>query len=1569
MNFELPQNPREEMELRITALLLGELSVEDASAVREAIAKDAELSKLHDDLKETIQLVQTVITSVGEPAAEQAAPLQLSEERRQKLLTSFVIPPLKPSHRKSKPVFQFRLIEALAVLAIIAALAAILVVPIGFVRREQDGVTTTTELALSRFAADSALERARAEILKQEPSVAGTDNVQSLHVAGYAQVDPAQLNIVDNRVQVSGQITDPRGNVSLGEKSGEQSQADFQDYLNKAKRSLTAGQPAYALDTTVQAPATPQPRLQIVLPSLKDADTDGIADDGTRPKNRSGDAVERFANGLESTRGLDRNGRGPRGSAEAPAPQNQVSGTYYGGGYRPSNPTEAPTSQNQWAASSTLRGAYDSSGRDAGPDFGLAADAKRSATEEDKVLYDRSVLGRAIAPITGLPGTPEDHDDQTHTINARLMQAFSERNAASLRDSFVIGQEPTTGLPVESDRGLQPAPVPNATSAGGLAFGAFTTEELGRGRASGIEGKAGAVVAGTSVAPGQLYRNYGGAGGGVGGGGTGRGGTVAPPEAAEIAPMLGDLPVLGKTFQSEPGAAAPSDGKLAYDPTTHHRQLSQLEAVASSFKYKHYGRDFESSQEKLSADKQARFDGNNPRDGSTVNAGALALGLPSIEQQKEVPSDNFYAGDKLAVNVGRVVPGQLTFGFEVGDNSAGVPVKPSDAATIVLPSTPAAGAVDELSLGRRVPARSLRLSAPDSGVNAGNTPALVQEGRQLLEAGKPVEAEARLKASGGVVEAGLSEEQQAGVKLERQIAQKQTEVETLRRQLAISEVDAGGTVPTPSLEAESLRRYLAELRESKTKLAELESSVAQSAAISPEQRMQVESAKAGVEKLKELIDNAKQLDVEKSEDSRAYYDKKRELESLRTFERILGIKLAAERIDHTIPRTSMVEIVDKATPAPARKPSLLARLTGNTDSEAKARITVDRDVTDIEGVTGSRSTTGYDPYYIQTQFEIIQSEAVLGKVVESLDLNTIWGKEHANGKKLKTTDAIGLLKGKLELKPVKGTGLVEISAKDADPEVAARIANAVAETYAEHRNQERSRLSQGGIQVLEERYQEQLEKITKAQEEVEALRQRLNISDTDAGGNAPVAPVKVEVDTPLPRKSATNAPIPQPEIQTSENAFSTFSLNVSDVSFKLAAASLEKGQMPDAATVRSEEFINAFDYRDPEAAPGLPIAFAWERTRYPFAHNRDLLRFSLKTAAAGRQAGRPLNVVLLLDNSGSMERGDRVQIIREALRVLAAQLQPQDKLSVITFARTPRLVADGIAGDKAGEVTEPVSELTPQGGTNLEEAMNLAYQTALRHYLTSGINRVVLLTDGAANLGNVEPDALKQKVEAHRKQGVAFDAFGVGWDGFNDDLLEVLSRNGDGRYGFINSPEEAATDFAGQLAGALKVAASDVKVQVEFNPKRVTMYRQIGYAKHQLTKEQFRDNTVDAAEIAAQEAGNALYTVAVNPAGEGPLGTVRVRYKIPGTTDYREQAWDVPFAGNAAPLEHSSPAMRLGASASAFSEWLVASPFAGEVTPDRVLGYLAGVPEIYGADERPKKLEWMIRQAKSLEGK
>lgn len=453
-----------------------------------------------------------------------------------------------------------------------------------------------------------------------------------------------------------------------------------------------------------------------------------------------------------------------------------------------------------------------------------------------------------------------------------------------------------------------------------------------------------------------------------------------------------------------------------------------------------------------------------------------------------------------------------------------------------------------------------------------------------------------------------------------------------------------------------------------------------------------------------------------------------------------------------------------------------------------------------------------------------------------------------------------------------------------------------------------------------------------------------------------------------PTRPALPPAEPLPETQTTENPFSTFSLNVADVSFKLAAAALDQGQLPDPAGVRSEEFVNAFDYRDPEPLPGQPVAFVWERARYPFAHNREVMRFALKTSAAGREGGRPLNLVLLLDSSGSMERADRVRILRNALAVLGSELKPEDLLSVVTFSSTATLRANGATGPQAQEALQRATEVPPEGGTNLEEAMQVAYQTARQNYLPDGINRVVVLTDGAANLGNVAAEPLQELVETNRQQGIAFDAFGVGWEGYNDDLLEVLTRNGDGRYGFMNTPEEAADNFAQQLAGALQVAASDVKVQVEFNPARVNTYRQIGYQKHQLTKEQFRDNTVDAAEIGAAEAGNALYVAEINPEGQGPIGQLRVRFRVPATGDYQEREWRLDYAGPAPELDQASPALRLATTAAGFAEWLAHSPYAGDIKPAALMSLLGAVPDVYGLDPRPRQLQQMLQQARSITG-
>lgn len=394
------------------------------------------------------------------------------------------------------------------------------------------------------------------------------------------------------------------------------------------------------------------------------------------------------------------------------------------------------------------------------------------------------------------------------------------------------------------------------------------------------------------------------------------------------------------------------------------------------------------------------------------------------------------------------------------------------------------------------------------------------------------------------------------------------------------------------------------------------------------------------------------------------------------------------------------------------------------------------------------------------------------------------------------------------------------------------------------------------------------------------------------------------------------------ETLTAKKPDSTFSLHVSDVSFQLARDALAKGTMPEPDRIRPEEFYNAFDYNDPAPAPGEPVAARIEQSAHPFLQQRNLVRIAVKAAASGRAAGQPLRLTILLDTSGSMEREDRAVSVRQALQTLTTLLGANDRVTLIGFARTPRLLAEQVPGDQAGKIVEAADRTPSEGGTNLEEALALASEMALKQKLPAAQNRIVLLTDGAANLGNADPVRLAAQIEKTRQQGISFDACGVGAIGLNDAILETLTRKGDGRYYFLNKPEDADASFAKQLAGAFRPAAENVKVQVVFNPARVAKYRLIGFEEHLLKKEDFRNDKVQAAELSAEEAGVALYQVEPLPEGEGDLGEVFVRFRDPATDAMVERSWTMPYEAQVRAFDQASPSLQLAATAALLAEKL-----------------------------------------------
>ncbi len=436
-----------------------------------------------------------------------------------------------------------------------------------------------------------------------------------------------------------------------------------------------------------------------------------------------------------------------------------------------------------------------------------------------------------------------------------------------------------------------------------------------------------------------------------------------------------------------------------------------------------------------------------------------------------------------------------------------------------------------------------------------------------------------------------------------------------------------------------------------------------------------------------------------------------------------------------------------------------------------------------------------------------------------------------------------------------------------------------------------------------------------------------------------------------------------------DSAVSTFSLYVSDVSFRLtSSALLSERRWPDAELVRPEEFTAAFDYGDPSPAQGQAVSLAQDQAMHAFWPQSRTLRFSVRTAAEGRADQENLQLFVLLDKSGSMERRDRFEGTRAALAALTETLNETDDVTLITFDRETRLVFEGKATELAQVPLLQAQAVHGESGTNLEAALESLSEIVLPRRRDGFQARVILITDGIANLGNQVPMELGEKVSALRQQGVAMDVVAVGARDLGDAVLQELARRGDGRYFLLADGSKASAEsFATRIGGALRPAARDVKVQVRFNPARVKQWGLLGFDQHRLQEEDFRDDTVDAAELAAAEQGSAVYQVELLEEGQGEIGEFSIRFFDVATQAVVERRWVIPYQAEAPQLTNASAAHRLAVVATLFAEHLRDSP-SGQLVDLALLQELgAKLTADFAGNNQVQLLQQMIDAAVALQ--
>ena len=394
--------------------------------------------------------------------------------------------------------------------------------------------------------------------------------------------------------------------------------------------------------------------------------------------------------------------------------------------------------------------------------------------------------------------------------------------------------------------------------------------------------------------------------------------------------------------------------------------------------------------------------------------------------------------------------------------------------------------------------------------------------------------------------------------------------------------------------------------------------------------------------------------------------------------------------------------------------------------------------------------------------------------------------------------------------------------------------------------------------------------------------------DAEMGGNFyPAMP-----DSMYDSKEAADGELPDPQAgdnfdEIIENAFikvadepvSTFSVDADGASYSYMRRCINSGYLPTANAIRTEEFLNyfTFDYADPTGDES--VAINSEIGVCPWNTEHYLLRLGLKGKTLAEADMPVANYILLVDTSGSMSGTDRIDLLKSGLCNMIDYMRPTDRIAIITYSGEVKRILESTLVKDADKIKKAIKKLEASGYTPGGEAMKMAYDEAVEHYIAGGNNRIIMCTDGDFNVGVTSTEALVEMVESYLDKGIYLSIMGFGTGNYQDSKMESLSNHGNGTYTYIDSEEEMMKVFVHERSHFFSVA-NDTKCQVHFFDW-VDSYRLIGYENRVMNNEDFENDKKDAGEIGAGQTITALYELI--PSGsitqEATAATFEVRYK------------------------------------------------------------------------------------------
>jgi len=441
-----------------------------------------------------------------------------------------------------------------------------------------------------------------------------------------------------------------------------------------------------------------------------------------------------------------------------------------------------------------------------------------------------------------------------------------------------------------------------------------------------------------------------------------------------------------------------------------------------------------------------------------------------------------------------------------------------------------------------------------------------------------------------------------------------------------------------------------------------------------------------------------------------------------------------------------------------------------------------------------------------------------------------------------------------------------------------------------------------------------------------------------------------------------------PSIDTEDDHLSTFGLDVDTGSYTVMRNYINDGYLPPSDSVRVEEYINYFEqgYKFPPAHQAFSISIDGAPSPFSETERYSMLRVGLQGYDVPDNERKDVSLTFVIDVSGSMDMDNRLGLVKRSLELLVERLGRGDQVSIVVYGTDARVILEPTPAYRKGQILEAIYRLQPEGVTNMEAGLRLGYKMALRGYNPDGINRVVLCSDGVANVGKIEAGQILREVRGYVEEGVMLTTIGFGMDNYNDTLMEQLADDGNGFYAYIDGINEAQRLFVDDLTSTLQTIALDAKVQVDFNPDVVSRYRLVGYENRDVADEDFRNNEVDAGEIGAGHTVTALYEIKLNPRARGRIATVYLRWEDPDTREVVEMSEDFETYQMEDEFRDADPYFQWSVIVAEYAEILRDSYWAEDSSLEDVYRQAQRTSEYLYRDENVRGFVELVRKARRL---